>query len=221
MKLGISAMFKYSGTKTENWNFISCLVSVLYTRNQAGYLHFFELQLDYLDLFLVLTDVNLCPECRLSITGPWDSWIQWLRLFYSLGSFCCLIWRGYFYPWNISVLVSLFWREKLVCVVCVLSQHAGLNEAQAGIKIARRSITNLRYSDSTTLMAESEEELKRLLKVKEESDEAGLKLNIQKTKITASGPVSSWQIDGETVETVTDYFFGLQNHCKWWLQLWN
>ena len=91
----------------------------------------------------------------------------------------------------------------------------GLNEAQAGIKIARRSITNLRYSDSTTLMAESEEELKRLLKVKEESDEAGLKLNIQKTKITASGPVSSWQIDGETVETVTDYFFGLQNHCKW------
>ena len=103
----------------------------------------------------------------------------------------------------------------MVCVVCVLSQHAGLNEAQAGIKIARRSITNLRYSDSTTLMAESEEELKRLLKVKEESDEAGLKLNIQKTKITASGPVSSWQIDGETVETVTDYFFGLQNHCKW------
>ena len=70
-------------------------------------------------------------------------------------------------------------------------------------------------------MAESEEELTRLLKVKEESDEAGLKLNIQKTKITASGPISSWQIDGETVETMTDYFFGLQNHCKWWLQLWN
>ena len=70
-------------------------------------------------------------------------------------------------------------------------------------------------------MAESEEELTRLLKVKEESDEAGLKLNIQKTKITASGPISSWQIDGETVETMTDCFFGLQNHCKWWLQLWN
>ena len=97
----------------------------------------------------------------------------------------------------------------------VCFQHAGLNEAQAGIKIARRSITNLRYSDNTTLMAESEEELTRLLKVKEESDEAGLKLNIQKTKITASGPISSWQIDGETVETMTDYFFGLQNHCKW------
>ena len=77
-------------------------------------------------------------------------------------------------------------------------------------------INNLRYADDTTLMAESEEELKSpLMKVKEESENVGLKLNIQKTKIMASGPVTSWQIDGETVETVADYFFGLQNHCRW------
>ena len=87
-------------------------------------------------------------------------------------------------------------------------QNAGLNEAQAGIKIAGRNINNLRYADDTTLMAESEEELKSLLmKVKEESEKAGLKLNIQKTKITASGPITSWQIDGETKETVTDFIF--------------
>ena len=91
-------------------------------------------------------------------------------------------------------------------------------EAQAGIKIARRNINNLRYADGITLMAESEEELKSLLmKVKEVSEKAGLKLNIQKTKIMVSGPITSWQIDGETV---TDYFLGLQNHCSWWLQLW-
>ena len=95
-------------------------------------------------------------------------------------------------------------------------RNAGLDEAQAGIKIARRSINNLRYADDTTLMAESEEELQSLLrKVKEESKKAGLKLNIQKTKIMASGPITSWEIGGETVETVTDYFFGLQNHCRW------
>ena len=94
-------------------------------------------------------------------------------------------------------------------------RNAGLDEAQAGIKIARRSISNLRCADDTTLMAESEEELKSLLmKVKEESEKAGLKLNIQKTKIMASGPITSWQIDGETMETVTDYFLGLQNHCR-------
>ena len=87
-------------------------------------------------------------------------------------------------------------------------RHAGLEEAQAGIKIARRNINNLRYADDTTLMAESEEELKSLLmKVKEESEKVGLKLNIQKTKIMASGPITSWQIDGETVETVADLFF--------------
>ena len=94
-------------------------------------------------------------------------------------------------------------------------RNAGLEEAQAGIKIAGRNINNLRYD--TTLMAESEEELKSLLmKVKEESEKVGLKFNIQKTKIMASGPISSWEIDEETVETVSDFIFGgLQNHCRW------
>ena len=91
-----------------------------------------------------------------------------------------------------------------------IMQNAGLEEAQAGIKIAGRNINNLRYADDTTLMAESEEELKSLLiKVKEESEKVGLKLNIQETKIMASGPITSWQIDGETMQTVTDYFLGL------------
>ena len=100
--------------------------------------------------------------------------------------------------------------------------NAGLDEAQAGIKIAERNINNLKYADDTTLMAENEEELKSLLmKVKEKSEKVGLKLNIQKTKIMASVPITSWEIDGETVETVTDYFVGLQNHCRWWLQPWN
>ena len=91
-----------------------------------------------------------------------------------------------------------------------------LDEAQAGIKNAGRNTNNLRYADDTTLMAESKEELKSLLmKVKEESEKVGLKLNIQKTKIMAFGLITSWQIDGETVETVTDYFLGLQNHCRW------
>ena len=97
-------------------------------------------------------------------------------------------------------------------------RNAGLDEAQAGIKIARRNINNLRYADDTTLMAESEEELKSfLMKVKEESEKIGLKLNIQKTKIMASSPITSWQIDGETMETVTDYFLGFQDHCRWWV----
>ena len=100
--------------------------------------------------------------------------------------------------------------------------NAGLDEAQAGIKIAGRNINNHRYADDTTLMAESKEELKGLLmKVKKESEKVGLKLSIQKTKVMASGPITSWQIDVETMETVTDYFPGLQNHCRWWLQLWN
>ena len=87
-------------------------------------------------------------------------------------------------------------------------RNAGLEEAQAGVKIARRNINNLRYADDTTLMAESEEELKSLLiKVKEESEKVGLKLNIQKTKIMASGPITSWEMDGETVETVSDFIF--------------
>jgi len=94
-------------------------------------------------------------------------------------------------------------------------RNTGLEETQAGIKIARRNINNLKYVDDTTLMAESEEELKSLLKVKEECEKVGLKLNIQKTKIMASSPIISWQIDGETMEIVTDYFGGLQNHCRW------
>ena len=94
-------------------------------------------------------------------------------------------------------------------------QNAGLDEAQAGIQIAGRNINNLRYADDTTLMAESEEELKRLLmKVKKESEKVCLKLNIQKTKIMTSGPIS-WHIDEETMETVRVYFGGLQNHCRW------
>ena len=96
-------------------------------------------------------------------------------------------------------------------------QNARLDEAQAGIKIAGRNINNLRFVDDTTLMAESEEELKSLLmKVKEKSEKVGLKLNIQKTKIMASSLITSWEIDGETVETVSRlYFWGLQNHCRW------
>ena len=96
-------------------------------------------------------------------------------------------------------------------------RNAGLEEAQAGIKITGRNIKNLRYADDTTLMAESEEELKSLMmKVKEESERVGLKLNIQKTKIMASRTITSWQIDGKTVETVADFvFWGLQNHCRW------
>ena len=96
-------------------------------------------------------------------------------------------------------------------------RNAGLEEAQAGIKIAKRNINNFIYADDTTLMAESEEDLKSfLITVKEESEKTGLKLNIQKTKFMASGPITSWQIDGETMETVTDfYFLGLQNHCRW------
>ena len=93
----------------------------------------------------------------------------------------------------------------------------GFEEAQTGIKLARRNINNPRYADDTTLMAESEEELKSLLmKVKEESEKVGLKLNIQKINIMASGPITSWEIDGETVETVSDFiFWGLPNHCRW------
>ena len=96
-------------------------------------------------------------------------------------------------------------------------RNAGLEETQAGIKIAGRNIYNLRYADDTTLMAENEEELKSLLmKVKEESVKVGLKLNIQETKIMASVPIISWEIDGETVETVSDFNFGgIQNHCRW------
>ena len=99
-------------------------------------------------------------------------------------------------------------------------RNAGLDKAQAGIKIARRNISNLRYADDTTLMAENEEELKSLLtKVKEESEKVGLKLNIQKTKIMSSGPITSW--GNRQGNSVRLYFWGLQNHCRWWLQPWN
>ena len=102
-------------------------------------------------------------------------------------------------------------------------RNTGLDEAEAGIKIAGRYINNIRYADDTTLTAENEEELKSLLmKVKEESKKVGLKLSIQKTKIMASGPITSWEIDGETVETVLDFILGgFPNHCRWWLQPWN
>ena len=123
--------------------------------------------------------------------------------------------------------MDLFQIGKGVCQGRILSpclfnlyseyimQNAELDEAQAGIRIAGRNINNLRYADNTTLMAEREEELKSLLmKVKEEHEKAGLKLNIQKTKIMASGLITSWQIYGETMETVRNYFLGLQNHCS-------
>ena len=102
-------------------------------------------------------------------------------------------------------------------------RNAGLYESQAGIMIAGRNINNLIYADDIILIAESEEELKSLLmKVKEESEKVGLKLNIQKKKIMASSPITSWEIDGETVETVSDFIFGgSKNHCRWWLQPWN
>ena len=123
---------------------------------------------------------------------------------------------------------------KGICQGCILSpclfnlnaeyitRNPVLKEAQAGIKIAWRNINNLRYADKTTLMEESEEELKSLLmKVEEKSEEVGLKLNIQKTNTMASGPITSWQIDQETLEMMADYFGGLQNHWRWWLQPWN
>ena len=102
-------------------------------------------------------------------------------------------------------------------------RNAGLDESQAGIKIAQRKTNNLWYADNTTLLAENEEELKSLLiKVKEENENIGLNLNIQETKIMASGPITSWQINKETMETVTDFILGgLQNHCWWWLQPWH
>ena len=117
-------------------------------------------------------------------------------------------------------------REGCILSPCLFNfyaeyimRNAGLEEAQAGIKISGRKIKNLRHTDDTTLMAESEEELKSLLmKVKEESEKVGLKLNIQKTKIMATGPITSWEIDGETGNSVRLYFLWLQNHCRWCLQ---
>ena len=128
---------------------------------------------------------------------------------------------------DMELLINWFQIGKGVCQGCILSpclfnlyaeylMQTGLEETQAGIKIAGRNINNLRYADDITLMAESEEELKSLwMKVKEESEKVGLNLNIQKTKIMASGPITSWEIDRETVETVADFLGGLQNHCRW------
>ena len=113
------------------------------------------------------------------------------------------------------------------CLFNLFAEHimwnSRLEEAQAVIKIAGRNISNLKYTDDITLMAENKEELKSLLmKVKEESEKAGLKFNIQKTKVMASSPITSWQIDGETIETVTDFFFSwARKICRWWLQPWN
>ena len=129
----------------------------------------------------------------------------------------------------ITRYITVNWLQigKELQVGCMLSpclfnlyadimRNAGLNEAQAGIKIAGRNTNNLRYADDTTFMAESEEKLKSLLmKFKYENEKSCLKLNIQKTKIMVFSSITSWQIDGETVETVTDYFLGLQNHCRW------
>ena len=121
------------------------------------------------------------------------------------------IWKGVHQGCILSPCLFNLYAEYIV-------RNPGLEEAKAAIKIAGRNINNLRYADDTTLMAESEEELKNLLmKVKKESEKVGLKLNIQKTKIIAFGPITSWEIDGETVESVRLYFWGLQNHCRWWL----
>ena len=135
-----------------------------------------------------------------------------------------------------TVHATMDWFKigKGICQGCILSPclcnlyaeyimwNPRLDEAQAGIKISGRNINNLRYEDDTTLMAESEEALKSILmKLKEESEKSGLKLNIQKTKIMASSSIISWQTGGKTVETVTDYFLGLWNHWRWWLLPWN
>ena len=117
--------------------------------------------------------------------------------------------KGVYQGYILSPCLFNFYAEYIM-------QNTRLDEAQDAMKIVRRNINNLRYEDDTTLMAESVEELKSLLmKVKEESEKVGLKFNIQKTKIMASGLITSWQIDGQTMETVTDYFGGLQNHCRW------
>ena len=147
--------------------------------------------------FLVFS--QLCKDTpRTQYTNPWEKRVSTGSFFFSLQ---LQLWSRFSVSWKL-------W-------------NTGLDEAQAGIKIAGRNISNLRYAD-TTLMTESEEELKSLLmKVREDSGKVGLKLNIQKTKIIASGSITSWQVDGEAMETVRLYFLGLQNHCRWWLQRWN
>ena len=143
--------------------------------------------------------------------------LEWIAISFSRGSSPPRDQTHVFYVWCTGRKV-LYHQHHLSP-----RQLSFIQVVQAGIKIARRNINNLSYADDITLIAESEEELKSLLmKVKEESEKVVLKLNIQKTKIMASGPITSWRIDGETVETVTDFIFeGLQNHCRWWLQPWN
>ena len=168
-------------------------------------------------------------ECSLSFYFCWEQFIIYFKRHY------CLL-RNLYAGQEATVrirhgIMDWFQVWKRVCQGCILSLclfnlyaeyimwNARLDETQAGIKIDGRNTNNLRYTDDTTLLAESKEELKSLLmKVKEESENAGLKLNIQKTKIMASSPITSWQIDGKTMETVKDYFLGLQNQCRWWLQ---
>ena len=168
---------------------------------------------------------------------PWYLWFSWRDLVFPI-----LLSSSISLHWSLRKALSLLailwntthgttdWFQigKGIRQGCILSpclfilyaefitRNAGLEEAQAGIKIVGRNINNLRYADDTTLMAES-----LLMKVKEESEKVGLKLNIQKTKIMPSGPITSWETDVETVESDKLYFSGLQNHCRWWLQLWN
>ena len=148
-------------------------------------------------LTCLLRDLYAVQEATVRIGHGTTDWFQ--------------IWKGVHQGWILSPCVFNFYAEYIM-------KNAGLEEAQSGIKITGRNINNLRYADDTTLMAEKEEELQSLLmKVKEESKNVGLKLNIQKTKIMASGPITSWEIDGETMENKVDrlYFLGLQNHCRW------
>ena len=127
-----------------------------------------------------------------------------------------LFWLLYLYIYHISIQWCILSPCLFNLYAEYITRNTALEEAQAGIKIARRNINNLRYADDTTLMGESKEELKSLLM------KVWLKLNIQKTKIIASGPITSWEIDGETVEMVSDFIlWGLQNHCRWWLQTWS
>ena len=144
---------------------------------------------------------NICLKQTVRIGHGTTDWFQ--------------IWKGVRQGCILSPCLFNLYAEYIM-------RNAGLEEAQAGIKTAGRNINNLRYVDDTTLMAESEEELKSLLmKVKEESEKVGLKLNIQKTKIMASSSITSWEVDGNSGNSVRLYFGGLQNHCRWWLQPWN
>ena len=123
--------------------------------------------------------------------------------------------------WGKEYVKTVYGHPAYLTFMQSTSWNARLDEVPAGIKIAGRNISYLRYADDAILMAESKELKSLLMKVKEESEKVDLKLNIQKTKITSSGPITSWQIDRKTMETVRDYFLELQNHCRWWLQPWN